>query len=448
MSQNPILKAGSASDVINRNKGRVEYGNILGQQMAVEAGILPSVTLQKGGGGSATSRVTSILGASVVTAAERTTAVTNLISNISINATTALRLSAAARGSFGITNVPGAVTATIPGAPTVGTATAGIRSVSLTFTAPTSNGGDTITNYSYSTDGTTYTALSPAQTTSPLTISGLTNGVSYTIRIKAINSVGSGTASSASSSVTPASVDLFSATGTYTTSLANDRKYYRFTGNGTVVIGAAAATVEYFAVGGGGGGGGNNGGGGGGGGLQTNSSRYAKASQSVSISALTAGATYTVTIGSGASPSGGYQKGNQGGNTTFIGTGVSISATGGGGGKGQGGGGPEDAQAGGCGGGGARENLTIPFPSGTQGFDGANQYMGGGGGIGASAIASTGGVGLTYPTGGLTYGAGGTADTSGTSGSTNTGNGGNGGTGGGGGGTGGGSGVFIISYPF
>lgn len=447
MSQNPILKAGSASDVINRNKGRVEYGNILGQQMAVEAGILPSVTLQKGGGGSASSRVASILGSSVVTAAERTTAVTNLVSNISINAITATRLSAAARGKFGIANVPGTATATVPGAPTVGTATAGIRSVSLTFTAPTSNGGATITNYSYSTDGTTYTALSPAQTTSPLTISGLTNGVAYTIRIKAINSAGSGTASSASSSVTPASVDLFSATGTYTTSLANDRKYYRFTGNGTVVVGAAAATVEFFAVGGGGGGGGNNGGGGGGGGLQTNSSTYAKASQSVSISALTAGATYTVTIGSGASASGIYLAGVSGGNTTFIGTGVSISATGGGGGKGQGGGPGEDAKAGGCGGGGAPQGATF-LGIGSQGFDGANQFMGGGGGIGASPIGSTGGVGLTYPTGGLTYGAGGTADGSGNAGSTNTGNGGNGGLGGGGNNTGSGSGIFIISYPF
>ena len=263
MSQNPILKAGSASDVINRNKGRVEYGNILGQQMAVEAGILPSVTLQKGGGGSASSRVASILGSSVVTAAERTTAVTNLISNVSINATTAVRLSATARGKFGITNVPGTATA-----------------AAVAAAAP---------------------------------------------------------------------VDLFTATGTYTTSIANGRKYYIFTGSGSVVVGAAAATVEFFAVGGGGGGGGgsgNKGGGGGGGGLQTNSSTYATASQLASISALTAGATYTVTIGNGGqfvsgndTPGMPYIAGTTGQNTTFIGTGISISAAGGGGGSGSGGGG-------------------------------------------------------------------------------------------------------------
>ena len=532
MSQNPILKAGSASDIINRNKGRVEYGNILGQQMAVEAGILPSVTLQKGGGGSASSRVASILGSSVVTAAERTTAVTNLISNVSINATTAIRLSAAARGKFGITNVPGAVNitipgaptglvatpsnqtlsiafsldtgnspitnysystngttytefspaqtsstvsitgltngtphtfylkainaigtgpasaaltatpATVPGAPTIGTPTAGNGSVSLTFTAPGSNGGSAITNYEYSTNGTTYTALSPAQTTSPLSITGLTNGVSYTVSIKAINAAGSSVASSASSSFIP-DIPFTVTSGTASTSIANGRTYYRFTTNGSITVGAGGATVEIFAVAGGGGAGGNAGGGGGAGGLRTNSSTYATGTQLVSIPALTAGATYTVTIGSAGSGGAAYLVGTVGGNTTFIGTGVSISATGGGGGKGQGGGGAQDATSGGCGGGGAPDQFA--FPSGTQGFNGANQAQGGGGGIGASATGATGGIGLTYPTGGLTYGTGGSGNT-GTSVSANTGNGGNAPIGTASIGLAGGSGIFIISH--
>jgi predicted RNA-binding protein with TRAM domain len=344
--------------------------------------------------------------------------------------------------------------ATAPGAPTIGTPTAGGGSVSLTFTAPGSNGGSAITNYSYSTDGTTYTALSPAQTTSPLTISGLTNGVTYTIRIKAINSAGSGTASSASASFTPAFPDLFSATGTYTTLLANGRKYYRFTGPGTVVVGAAAASVEYFAVGGGGGGGGGSGdlgGGGGAGGLQTNSSTYATGSQFVSISQLTAGATYTVTIGDGGNVGSGtngnpYIVGAVGQNTTFTGTGISISATGGGGGKGSGGGGFQNAKAGGCGGGGGPQDGLSFLGIGSQGFNGFNVTPGGGGGIGASATSATGGVGLTYPTGGSTYGAGGTSG-GGTTASANTGNGGGGANANGQGGYGG-SGIFIISYPF
>ena len=547
MSQNPILKAGSASDVINKNKGRVEYGNILGQQMAVEAGILPSVTLQKGGGGSAASRVASILGSSVVTAAERTTAVTNLISNVSINATTAIRLSAAARGSYGITNVPGAVTIRIPGAPTglvatpsnqtlsiafsldtgnspitnysystngttytefspaqtgstvsitgltngtpytfylkainaigtgpasaaltaapaieptaptIGTPTAGNGSVSLTFTAPGNNGGSAITNYSYSTDGTNYIALSPAQTTSPLTISGLTNGVSYTVRIRAINAAGSSVASSASSSFTPAPPPPFTVTsGTASTSIANGRTYYRFTTNGSITLAGAAATVEIFAVGGGGAGGrgtGNTndyGGGGGAGGLQTNSSTNATGSQLVSIPALTAAAVYTIVVGTGGIRSESVDSAGAGSNTTFSGTGISVTAFGGGPGKGRWSDGSAPAGTRGCGGGGrgTGENNGLA----TQGFNGNSSVLnGGGGGIGGTTANLIGGAGLTYPSGGITYGVGGTGSSnqsSGADGTANTGN------GGGGGGQqneparagNGGSGVFIISH--
>jgi hypothetical protein len=91
--------------------------------------------------------------------------------------------------------------ATTPSAPSSLTATAGNGEATVSFTAG-SDGGSAITNYKYSTDGTTFTAFSPAQTTSPITITGLTNGTNYSIYLKAVNSVGDGTASSAVS-VTP-----------------------------------------------------------------------------------------------------------------------------------------------------------------------------------------------------------------------------------------------------
>jgi hypothetical protein len=85
----------------------------------------------------------------------------------------------------------------VPDAPTNLVASyGGHGSVSVSFT-PGSNGGETITNYLYSIDcGSTFTALNPADGITPITISGLTTGVSYCIELRAINNQGAGVASS------------------------------------------------------------------------------------------------------------------------------------------------------------------------------------------------------------------------------------------------------------
>jgi hypothetical protein len=81
---------------------------------------------------------------------------------------------------------------TAPAAPTNLTATAGDGSATISFTAG-SDGGSPITNYKYSRDGgSSWWALSPSDTTSPITITGLTNGTPYSISILAVNSVGDG----------------------------------------------------------------------------------------------------------------------------------------------------------------------------------------------------------------------------------------------------------------
>jgi len=94
---------------------------------------------------------------------------------------------------------PSATVVVIPGTPAPPTNLSivpGNSSAVATFT-PGADNGSSITNYLNSLNGgTTFTAFSPAQTTSPLTISPLTNGVSYTIQIKAVNSVGTSLASS------------------------------------------------------------------------------------------------------------------------------------------------------------------------------------------------------------------------------------------------------------
>ena len=94
----------------------------------------------------------------------------------------------------------GTVLADIPGAPTLGTVTAGPNQLTVAFTPPASDGGSAITNYEYSIDGeVTYTALLPAQTSGPLVISGLNAGVAYTVRIRAVNAAGSGPVSNSGS---------------------------------------------------------------------------------------------------------------------------------------------------------------------------------------------------------------------------------------------------------
>lgn len=90
--------------------------------------------------------------------------------------------------------------ANVPGAPTIGTATAGDTQASVAFTAPVSNGGAAITSYTASASPG---ALTGSCAASPCTVSGLTNGTAYTFTVTATNSVGTGTASAASNAATP-----------------------------------------------------------------------------------------------------------------------------------------------------------------------------------------------------------------------------------------------------
>jgi hypothetical protein len=72
----------------------------------------------------------------------------------------------------------------------------------VAFTAG-ATGGSAITNYKYSTDaGSTWTSVTPASTASPILITGLTNGVTYDVQIKAVNAAGDGSATG-STAATP-----------------------------------------------------------------------------------------------------------------------------------------------------------------------------------------------------------------------------------------------------
>lgn len=278
-------------------------------------------------------------------------------------------LAATAYNGFGTSPASVAVSlsvTTVPQAPTIGTAT-GLTTggaVSLAFTAG-NTGGKAITNYKVSTDGVTYTALSPAQTTSPLSITGLTNNTAYSFYIKAVNDNGDSIASGVSNSATP-----------------------------TLLI----SGIDFLVQAGGAGGGsvGYGGGGGGAGGMRSSVSGTGGSIGTLETPlTATSGVPYTITVGAGsagATYTGNSESAANGSNSVLR----TITSLGGGGGGGL---------SGGTGGGG---NFMItqqggPIAGGTgtsnQGYNGgaggpsSQDYGGGGGGTGAVGASGSNGVG-------------------------------------------------------
>ena len=108
-----------------------------------------------------------------------------------------------------------AYTVALPGAPTISTPTEGDAYVSVPFTAGSSDTNNPITGYQYSVDGGA-TWQNSLGSTSPMTISGLTNGTTYTIELRATSAAGPGPASNSESATPYAAPDATSnATTTY-----------------------------------------------------------------------------------------------------------------------------------------------------------------------------------------------------------------------------------------
>jgi hypothetical protein len=97
--------------------------------------------------------------------------------------------------------LPGYNPLKVANAPTIGTATGGNTSASVAFTAPADVGGGAISGY---TVISTPSGITGTGTSSPVTVSGLTNGTAYTFKVLAINAYGPSALSAASNSVTPA----------------------------------------------------------------------------------------------------------------------------------------------------------------------------------------------------------------------------------------------------
>ena len=81
-----------------------------------------------------------------------------------------------------------------PSAPQALTVIAGVAQASLTWTAPTQTGGGTITDYIVefsANNGSTWSTFNDGiSTATSVTVTGLTNGVTYSFRVSAVNSAG------------------------------------------------------------------------------------------------------------------------------------------------------------------------------------------------------------------------------------------------------------------
>lgn len=86
-----------------------------------------------------------------------------------------------------------------PSAPTISSVVAGDTTAVVSFFAPVNDGGAVVTKYVV----TASNGRVAEGTSSPITVTGLTNGQTVTFTMKAVNSAGTGTASATSNTITP-----------------------------------------------------------------------------------------------------------------------------------------------------------------------------------------------------------------------------------------------------
>lgn len=110
-------------------------------------------------------------------------------------------------------NFAGVTATSVPGAPTIGTATAtGSSTATVSFTAPASNGGSAILSYTAVSSPSGITGTLTQAGSGTITVSGLSPLTSYTFVVFATNAIGNSPNSSASNSITtqlPAIGDAF-----------------------------------------------------------------------------------------------------------------------------------------------------------------------------------------------------------------------------------------------
>ncbi|MEI8328052.1 MAG: 6-bladed beta-propeller [Candidatus Taylorbacteria bacterium] len=114
-----------------------------------------------------------------------------------------------AAGNYATSTITVTVKNTAPSKPTsVTAATSSPNQASVSFLAPTDDGGATITGYTVTSNPSGGTDVDAGTTALTHIITGLTNNAAYTFTVTATNSNGTGNASDPSNSVTPTAVVL------------------------------------------------------------------------------------------------------------------------------------------------------------------------------------------------------------------------------------------------
>ncbi len=138
--------------------------------------------------------------------------------------------------------------ATVPGAPTIGLATAGNGHATVAFTAPASNGGSFITSYTATSSPGNLTGSCSAPCTS-IIVNGLASGTAYTFTVKATNAIGVGSSSAASNSITlTGSTPVLDSVMPSTAMADNTAKTFTLTGSNFISPMSVVVGTDTFAA--------------------------------------------------------------------------------------------------------------------------------------------------------------------------------------------------------